>query len=35
MFPWQHTLSDDPHVDADTPAVDFEVRNSYFSVSLE
>jgi hypothetical protein len=26
----QHdTLSDDPHVDADTPAVDSEVRNSY------
>jgi hypothetical protein len=35
----QHdTLPDDPHVDADTPAVDSEVRNSYLlfiSVSLQ
>jgi hypothetical protein len=32
------TLTDDPHVDADTPAVDSEVRNSYLlfiSVSLQ
>jgi hypothetical protein len=32
------TLPDDPHVDVDTPAVDFEVCNSYFlfiSVSLQ
>jgi hypothetical protein len=32
------TLPDDPHVDADTPAVDSEVRNSYLlfiSVSLQ
>jgi hypothetical protein len=33
-----HTLSDDPHVDADTPAVDSEVCNSYLlfiSISLQ
>jgi hypothetical protein len=24
-----HTLPDDPHADADTPAVDSELRNSY------
>jgi hypothetical protein len=32
------TLSDDPHVDANTPTVDSEVRNSYLlfnSVSLQ
>jgi hypothetical protein len=32
------TLSDDPHVDADTPSVDSEVRNSYLlyiSISLQ
>jgi hypothetical protein len=37
-FARQHMLSDDPHVDADTPAVDSEVRNSYLlfiSVSLQ
>jgi hypothetical protein len=37
-FAWQHTLPDDPHVDADTPAVDSEVRNSYLfliSISLQ
>jgi hypothetical protein len=28
-FARHHTLSDDPHVDADTPTVDSEVRNSY------
>jgi hypothetical protein len=28
-FARHHTLPDDPHVDADTPAVDSEVRNSY------
>jgi hypothetical protein len=26
---WRGMLLDDPHVAADTPAVDFEVRNSY------
>jgi hypothetical protein len=37
-FAWQHRLPDDPHVDADTPMVDSEVRNSYLlfiSVSLK
>jgi hypothetical protein len=32
------TLPDDPHIDADTPTVDFEVRNLYLlfiSVSLQ
>jgi hypothetical protein len=32
------TLPDDPHVDADTPTVDSEVRNSYLlfiSISLQ
>jgi hypothetical protein len=32
------TLPDDPHIDADTPTVDSEVRNSYLlfiSVSLQ
>jgi hypothetical protein len=28
-FTQQHTLPDDPHVDADTPAVGSVVRNSY------
>jgi hypothetical protein len=28
-FAWQHTLPDDTHVDADTPTVDSEVRDSY------
>jgi hypothetical protein len=38
MFARHHTLQDDPHVGADTPAVDSEVRNSYLlfiSVSLQ
>jgi hypothetical protein len=26
---WRDTLLDDPHVAADTPTVDSEVRNSY------
>jgi hypothetical protein len=37
-FAWQHTLSYDTHVDADTPTADFEVRNSYLlfiSISLQ
>jgi hypothetical protein len=37
-FPRHDTLPDDPHVDADTPAVDSEVHNSYLlfiSVSLQ
>jgi hypothetical protein len=37
-FARHDTLPDDPHVDADTPTVDSEVRNSYLlfiSVSLQ
>jgi hypothetical protein len=29
MFAQQHTFPDNPHVGADTPAVDSEVRNSF------
>jgi hypothetical protein len=37
-FGRQHMLPDDPHVDADTPAVDSDVRNSnllIISMSLQ
>jgi hypothetical protein len=37
-FARQHTLSDDPHIDANTRWVDSEVRNSYLlfiSLSLQ